>query len=157
MKLGNKLPDDAMELGYNFSPTFFGTGQEMANNLFSELQNNGYALTIEDVEGATLNAMRTYASLAVMYVQQQSNEPIILSLDTMLESGEYEMIRPYLRAYCDLENARLFDASKSMGTDGFVTDESTARQTLSDELDKLKFNAYFEPPMMLTKANKKAF
>lgn len=152
MKLGEKNPiaKTAEELGYDYNPTLYGTGQDLASNLFNELQNNGYALTIEDVQNATLQAMRTLASFAILEVQRNSTEPLMLSLDTPLEAGESEIIRPYLRAYCDVEQARLMDATKSMGTDGYTIDQANANTNLATELDNLKRNAYFEPPFMFS-------
>lgn len=157
MELSNTTPNFLEPEGDNYRLVVYGTGNDLSTEMFTELRQGGYALTKGQVESATLKCIKEYAGWAVLNAQRTTKNGFTLNLDISLTGDEASIIKAYLHAYCDLLQARLSDASKAMGVSGYAMDLQMATSNLEVAREKMKAEAYFEPPLMLTKATPRKF
>lgn len=152
MNLSDKTPNFREPQGDHYRLVVYGKGSELALSMFQELRQGGYALTQRQVETATLTCIKEYAGWAVLEAQRTANGIQELSLDITLMGDEASTIKAYLHAYCDVMQARLSDASKAMGVSGYAIDLQSANSNLEVAREKMKLEAYCEPPIVLNRA-----
>jgi len=109
------LPDD----GIQNPRVVAGSINEMATLFYQKLQMKGYSLLLEDVLKALIEETKRYAGLATLTCQCGSQSIIFVDENLQLEVFEWVIVEPCLNANCDLIQAQLVEASRSMGGDGF--------------------------------------
>ncbi|OJU92174.1 MAG: hypothetical protein BGO19_12450 [Acinetobacter sp. 38-8] len=136
------LPDD----GSRCPKVIAGSIEELATTFYQKLQMKGYSLLVEDVTNALIEETKRYAGCATLRCQRGSTNIIIIDKTIVLEGFEWFIIEPCLSANCDLIQAQLVEASRSMGGDGFGMSVSEAEQAYNQAKELMPKNAFVEPP-----------
>jgi len=123
-----------------------GTIKETAELLYEQLHKSGYALLLTDILGICLSETMNYAAWAVLESQKNELGYPYIHQDTMLHGYEWAMIEMVIRAHCDLLQARMMEATRSLGGDGFGMTVSEAQSNYVQEREKLQKLASYEPP-----------
>lgn len=118
------------------------TANEYAKMIYEELSLSGFALMPEQVNFAVNHGVRTYSTWASFEVEYNDQDP----LNRPLTVEEWGILEPFVRAHCNLLQARLVDASRPMGIEGFI-DINSAEANLKEEEAILIHKAYYEPPI----------
>ncbi len=111
-----------------------GTISELAALYHQKLTLKGYSLLPEDVETAFIEEVKRYAGWQSLTCQKSSAVPIAVDEHLILEAFEWVIIEPCVKANCDLIQAALVEASRSMGGDGFGMSVSEAEQECKSSL-----------------------
>lgn len=136
------LPDD----GTQNPKVIAGSISELATLTFQKLQIKGYSLLEVDVTTALLEETRRYAGWATLVCQRGSTSIIRIDENLVLEAFEWVIIEPCFIANCDLIQAQLVEASRSMGGDGFGMSVSEAEQAFNQAKELMPKNAFVAPP-----------
>ena len=125
-------------------PAGLGCGpiEALAQQLYDELHMGGYSVLFEDVKKVVIDTTTFYAGWAPLDVQFKRTGPITIDEFIPLSADEWSLILPLCRAHCDLLQARLAEASRSMGVEMFGMSVSEATQIhnqRTDELPRLAF------------------
>ena len=126
----------------------FGTIEQMADNIYSELHVGGYALVVQDVQFAVIDSVRYYSGFAELDAVRVAQKGFELNLNVTLTADEWAILLPLVKAHCDLMQARLSDATKVMGVDGYELTVSSAQERVDTARANLQKEAYFEAPVM---------
>ncbi|WP_151743001.1 MULTISPECIES: hypothetical protein [unclassified Acinetobacter] len=136
------LPDD----GSQNPRVVAGSINELATIFYQKLQMKGYSLLLDDVLKALIEETKRYAGLATLTCQRGSLSIIYIDENLRLEAFEWVIIEPCLNANCDLIQAQLVEASRSMGGDGFGMTVSEAEQNYKEAKELMPKNAFVAPP-----------
>ena len=123
-----------------------GTISELAALYHQELTLKGYSLLQEEIQAAFIEEVKRYAGWQSLTCQKSSAVPIAVDEHLILEAFEWVIIEPCVKANCDLIQASLVEASRSMGTEGFGMSVSEAEQAYEAEKEKMPKNAFVQPP-----------
>ncbi|RZG78725.1 hypothetical protein [Acinetobacter venetianus] len=136
------LPDD----GSQNPQVIAGSIEALAIIFFQKLQMKGYSLLQNDVLLALIEETKRYAGWATLSCQRGSTNIIQIDENLVLEAFEWVIIEPCLNANCDLIQAQLVEASRSMGGDGFGMTVSEAEQNYKEAKELMPKNAFVAPP-----------
>ncbi|MDF2417316.1 hypothetical protein GWP85_07275 [Acinetobacter beijerinckii] len=136
------LPDD----GSLYPKVIAGSIEELAMIFYQKLQMKGYSLLAEDVTNALIEETKRYAGCATFRCHRGSAGVITIDKNIVLEGFEWFIIEPCFSANCDLIQAQLVEASRSMGGDGFGMSVSEAEQAFNQAKELMPKNAFVEPP-----------
>lgn len=125
---------------------FAGSIAEIALLFYEKLQMKGYSLLLEDVTTALIEETKRYAGWATLTCQRGSTSIITISPDLILEGFEWVIIEPCFSTNCDVIQAHLVEASRSMGGDGFGMTVSEAEQNHKDAKEQMPKLAFVSPP-----------
>jgi hypothetical protein len=129
-----------------------GTVESLAQTLHQELYGGGYSLLESDVLSAFLCEVQFYSAWAAFAVQKAEAATVtLLNKDLVLDSYEWAIIEPVVRAHCDLLQARLVEGSRSLGGDGFGLQVSEAQQNYLQARELLPKTAFVAQPYTLGK------
>ena len=123
-----------------------GTISELAALYHQKLTLKGYSLLQEEIQAAFIEEVKRYAGWQSLTCQKSSAVPIAVDEHLILEAFEWVIIEPCVKANCDLIQASLVEASRSMGGDGFGMSVSEAEQAYEAEKEKMPKNAFVQPP-----------
>lgn len=123
-----------------------GAISALAALYYQKLALKGYSLLLEDVETAFIEEVKRYAGWQSLTCQKSAAAPIEVDGKLVLEAFEWVIIEPCVKANCDLIQASLVEASRSMGGDGFGMTVSEAEQAYEAEKEKMPKNAFVQPP-----------
>ena len=123
-----------------------GTISELAALYHQKLTLKGYSLLQEEIQAAFIEEVKRYAGWQSLTCQKSSIVPIAVDEHLILEAFEWVIIEPCVKANCDLIQASLVEASRSMGGDGFGMSVSEAEQAYEAEKEKMPKNAFVQPP-----------
>ena len=123
-----------------------GTISELAALYHQKLTLKGYSLLQEEIQAAFIEEVKRYAGWQSLTCQKSSVVPIAVDEHLILEAFEWVIIEPCVKANCDLIQAALVEASRSMGGDGFGMSVSEAEQAYEAEKEKMPKNAFVQPP-----------
>ena len=123
-----------------------GTISELAALYHQKLTLKGYSLLQEEIQAAFIEEVKRYAGWQSLTCQKSSAVPIAVDEHLILEAFEWVIIEPCVKANCDLIQASLVEASRSMGTEGFGMSVSEAEQAYEAEKEKMPKNAFVQPP-----------
>ena len=123
-----------------------GTISELAALYHQKLTLKGYSLLQEEIQAAFIEEVKRYAGWQSLTCQKSSIVPIAVDEHLILEAFEWVIIEPCVKANCDLIQASLVEASRSMGTEGFGMSVSEAEQAYEAEKEKMPKNAFVQPP-----------
>ena len=87
-----------------------------------------------------------YRSTSNDFLSKITDERLFTDKNIVLEGFEWGIIEPCLSANCDLIQAQLVEASRSMGGDGFGMSVSEAEQAYNQAKELMPKNAFVEPP-----------
>ena len=124
-----------------------GTISELAALYHQKLTLKGYSLLQEEIQAAFIEEVKRYAGWQSLTCQKSSAVPIAVDEHLILEAFEWVIIEPCVKANCDLIQASLVEASRSMGGDGFGMSVSEAEQAYEAEKEKMPKNAFVQPPV----------
>ncbi|MEG1092257.1 MAG: hypothetical protein RSE38_13050, partial [Acinetobacter sp.] len=96
-----------------------GTISELAALYHQKLTLKGYSLLQDEIQAAFIEEVKRYAGWQSLTCQKSSIVPIAVDEHLILEAFEWVIIEPCVKANCDLIQASLVEASRSMGGDGF--------------------------------------
>lgn len=123
-----------------------GAISELAALYHQKLTLKGYSLLQEEIQAAFIEEVKRYAGWQSLTCQKSSAVPIAVDEHLILEAFEWVIIEPCVKANCDLIQASLVEASRSMGGDGFGMSVSEAEQAYEAEKEKMPKNAFVQPP-----------
>ena len=123
-----------------------GTISELAALYHQKLTLKGYSLLQDEIQAAFIEEVKRYAGWQSLTCQKSSIVPIAVDEHLILEAFEWVIIEPCVKANCDLIQASLVEASRSMGTEGFGMSVSEAEQAYEAEKEKMPKNAFVQPP-----------
>ncbi|MEG2267747.1 MAG: hypothetical protein RSC68_25900 [Acinetobacter sp.] len=123
-----------------------GTISELTALYYQKLVLKGYSLLQEEVQAAFIEEVKRYAGWQSLTCQKSSAVAIAVDEHLILEAFEWVIIEPCVKANCDLIQASLVEASRSMGTEGFGMSVSEAEQAYEAEKEKMPKNAFVQPP-----------
>jgi len=123
-----------------------GAISELAALYHQKLTLKGYSLLQEEIQAAFIEEVKRYAGWQSLTCQKSSIVPIAVDEHLILEAFEWVIIEPCVKANCDLIQASLVEASRSMGTEGFGMSVSEAEQAYEAEKEKMPKNAFVQPP-----------
>ena len=123
-----------------------GTISELAALYHQKLTLKGYSLLQDEIQAAFIEEVKRYAGWQSLTCQKSSIVPIAVDEHLILEAFEWVIIEPCVKANCDLIQASLVEASRSMGSEGFGMSVSEAEQAYEAEKEKMPKNAFVQPP-----------
>jgi hypothetical protein len=136
------LPND----GTNNYRAVAGPISKLAELYHQKLTLKGYSLLQDEVQTAFIEEVKRYAGWQSLTCQKNATAPIEVDENLVLEAFEWVIIEPCVKANCDLIQASLVEASRSMGGDGFGMTVSEAEQAYEAEKEKMPKNAFVHPP-----------
>ena len=136
------LPND----GTNNFRAVAGSISELAALYYQKLVLKGYSLLQEEVQAAFIEEVKRYAGWQSLTCQKSLIVSIAVDENLILEAFEWVIIEPCVKANCDLIQASLVEASRSMGGDGFGMSVSEAEQAYKAEKEKMPKNTFVQPP-----------
>lgn len=124
--------------------THAGTVDELSELVFQELLLSGYSLGLDDIKSVILAECRFYSGWAMFEAQKDS----IIKIDgaLILDSYEWAILEPVIKANLDLKQAQRMESIKSLGGQEFGLSVSEARQIYKVERDAVPKLAFVEEP-----------
>lgn len=121
-----------------------GTVAELAELIENELVLSGYSLGLDDIKVVILAECKFYSGWAMFEAQKDTVIKIDESL--VIDSCEWSILEPVIKANLDLKQAQRMESIRSIGTQEFGLSVSEARQIYQQERDAMPKNAFVEEP-----------
>lgn len=124
-----------------------GSVNELAKLVESLLALSGYSLGESDIETVILAECKHYSGWAMF----EAHKTGVIEIDSalILESYEWSILEPAIKAHLDLLQAQRMEAIRSIGTQEFGLSVSEARQIYREERDAMPKTAFIEEPYSL--------
>lgn len=121
-----------------------GTVAELAALVANELVLAGYSLGLDDIQTIILAECRYYSGWAMFEAQKDTVIKIDESL--VIDTYEWSILEPVIRANLDLKQAQRMESIRSTGSQEFGLSVSEARQFYQQERDAMPKTAFIEEP-----------
>lgn len=124
-----------------------GTVDELSELIEQELLLCGYSLGQEDIKTVILVECKYYSGWAMFEAQKDS----VIKIDgaLVLDSYEWSILEPAIKAHLDLKQAQRMESIRSLGAQDFGLSVSEARQIYKEERDSVPKLAFVEEPYSL--------
>lgn len=124
-----------------------GTVDELSELVEQELVLCGYSLGRDDIQTIILGECKYYSGWAMFEAQKDS----VIKIDgaLVLDSYEWSILEPAIRAHIDLAQAQRMESIRSLGSQEFGLSVSEARQIYREERDSIPKLAFVEEPYSL--------
>ncbi|MCH2003623.1 MULTISPECIES: hypothetical protein [Acinetobacter] len=135
---------ETVQLKDVYLSTKAGTVDELAELVFQELLLSGYSLGLDDIQNVIQAECRFYSGWAMFEAQKDS----VIKIDgnLILDSYEWSILEPVIKANLDLKQAQRMESIKSLGGQEFGLSVSEARQIHKEERDAVPKLAFIEEP-----------
>lgn len=124
-----------------------GTVEELSILVENLLVLSGYSLGQDDIKTVILTECKHYSGWAVF--EAHKDGVIEINDALVLESYEWSIIEPAIKAHIDLLQAQRMESIRSIGTQEFGLSVSEARQIYREERDAMPKMAFIEEPYSL--------
>lgn len=124
-----------------------GTIDELSELIESELVLSGYSLGQDDIKTVILSECKFYSGWAMFEAQKDS----VINIDgaLVLDSYEWSILEPAIKAHLDLLQAQRMESIRSLGAQEFGLSVSEARQIYKEERDSVPKLAFVDEPYSL--------
>lgn len=124
-----------------------GTIDELSELVEGELVLSGYSLGQDDIKTVILSECKYYSGWAMFEAQKDS----VINIDgaLVLDSYEWSILEPAIKAHLDLLQAQRMESIRSLGAQEFGLSVSEARQIYREERDSVPKLAFVDEPYSL--------
>ncbi|WP_296405420.1 hypothetical protein [Psychrobacter sp.] len=128
-----------------------GDINDIASHLYDELLTTGYSLLDTDVLSIVIDVCRDYIAWAgflhaFTLDDTEDNLPLLIDGSTQLYNHEWSIMRPVVKARCDLMQAKRMEGAQNLGVQPVGITSSEAEQNYRDAMVLMKLEAFNTHP-----------